>query len=301
MLPKLVGIGYFDATEQGAQEAAKELGVDLVYDGPTDAKVEDQIKMIDGWMVQGYDVIAVAPNDPDAIADSLKKAKDLDTTVVTWDTDANPQASQRASFVTPADNQAIADSLVQLMVEGVKSQGKELAGDYLIVSGTATAANQNVWIQLMRERIAADYPDIHLLEPLTPGEDQQKAYEQTSVAVNAHAGLKGIWGITSVACPAAAKAARDASKADQIYVTGLSLPNLMREYVEDGTVKKFALWNAVDLGYLTVHVAQQQHAGQLKPGVRDFGRLKNVEVREGEVILGPPLVFDKQNIGEFQF
>ena len=48
MIPKLVGIGYFDATQRGAEEAAAELGVKLTYDGPTEARSEDQIKMIDG-------------------------------------------------------------------------------------------------------------------------------------------------------------------------------------------------------------------------------------------------------------
>jgi ABC-type sugar transport system substrate-binding protein len=100
-----------------------------------------------------------------------------------------------------------------------------------------------------------------------------------------------VWGITSVSLPGAAEAVRQAAKSGQIYVTGLSLPNTMRSYVKDGTVPKFVLWNPVDLGYLTVQVGKQLAEGSLPPGPHDFGRLKNIHVSEGEVLLGPPLVF----------
>ncbi len=301
MIPKLVGIGYFEATERGAREAARELDVELVYDGPTDARTEDQIKMIDGWLAQGFDVIAVAPNDPEAIARTLRKAGEAGAVVLTWDTDANPELSQRSLFVNQAPNRAIGYALVELMAEGIQAQGELLAGDYLIVSGTSTASNQNTWMKFMRELIREKYPEMNLLQHLTPGEDQQKCQEQTAEALGAYPRLKGIWGITSVSFPAVAKAVRDANKVEEIHVTGLGMPDLMREYVKDGTVEKFCLWDPVDLGYLTIQVAKRLESGPLVPGRYDFGRLKGIEVGDGEVILGPPLIFDESNIDNFDF
>jgi ABC-type sugar transport system substrate-binding protein len=301
MIPKLVGIGYFEATERGAREAARELNLELVYDGPTDARTEDQIKMIDGWMAQGFDVIAVAPNDPEAISRTLRSAGESGALVLTWDTDANPELSKRSVFVNQAPNRAIGHTLVDLMAEGVRAQGTSLAGDYLIVSGTPTASNQNTWMKYMRERIREKYPEMHLLQHLTPGEDQQKCQEQTAEALSAYPDLKGIWGITSVSFPAVAKAVRDANKVGQIQVTGLGMPEQMREYVKDGTVREFCLWDPVDLGYLTIRVAHRLQTGPLPPGRHDFGRLKGVEVREGEVLLGPPLIFDVGNIDDYDF
>ena len=301
MMPKLVGISYFTATEKGAREAAEELGVELQYDGPTEARSEDQERMINGWSAQGFDVVAVAPNDPEAISKTLANARQDGAIVLTWDTDANPEKSKRQVFVNQAPNEAIGKTLVDVMAEGLKAKGESLAGDYLIVSGTATASNQNTWMEYMRERIREKHPEMKLLPVLTPGEDFPKAREQTAVALSANPELKGIWGITSVSLPAAAKAVRDAGKGGTIYVTGLTLPSMVREYVEADVVEKFVLWDAVDLGYLTVHVAQRLHDGMLKPGVMDFGRLKGIEVREGEVILGDPLVFDKTNIEKYDF
>jgi rhamnose transport system substrate-binding protein len=66
-------------------------------------------------------------------------------------------------------------------------------------------------------------------------------------------------------------------------------------------VRKFVLWNPVDLGYLTVHAGKALAAGRLQPGKQNFGRLRGVRVAEGEVLLGLPLVFDRHNIAEYDF
>jgi rhamnose transport system substrate-binding protein len=296
MMPKLVGISYFNASEKGAREAAEALGVDLDYDGPAVDSAEEQVKIIDRWTAQGYDMIAVAPNDPELIAPALARAKRAGATVLTWDADANAESSGREAFVSQAPTDAIGRTLVDLLGEAVGGTGKAV-----ILTGSATSPNQNAWIRVMRARLDEKYPQIELLETLVSDEDQSKAYRLARDVINAHADLKGIWAITTVALPGAAKAVRDAGKADAIFVTGLSLPNTMREYVADGTIKKFVLWNPVDLGYLTVQVAKMLREGKLAPGEQTMGRLRDIRISPGEVLLGPPLVFDRDNIGQFDF
>jgi ABC-type sugar transport system substrate-binding protein len=252
--------------------------------------------MIDGWIAQGYDMIAVAPNDPELIAPALRRAKDAGITVLTWDADANPAASGRETFVNRPPSYESATTLVDLVGEATGGSGK-----VVIITGSATAPNQVAWMAAMRRRVAEKFPKLELLETLVSDEDQAKAYRLARDVVNAHADLKAIWGITTLALPAAAKAVRDAGKSGQIYVTGLSLPNTMREYVADGTVEKFVLWSPVDLGYLTVYAAHLLRAGKLAPGEHAIGRLQSIRVSDGEVLLGPPKVFDKTNIGQFDF
>jgi len=296
LMPKLIGISYFTACERGAREAAAELGIDLIYDGPPTDQVEEQVKIIDRWIAQGVDVIAVAPNDPEVISPALRRAKEQGIVVLTWDADANPTASGRATFVNQAPTEAIGNTLVDLLGEGVGGKGTAA-----IVTGSATSPNQNAWMAVMRKRVAEKYPELKLLEPLVSDEDQSKAQQLTRDVINAHDDLVGVWGITSVALPGAAKAVRDAGKSGKIYVTGLSLPSSTREYVKDGTVPQFVLWNPVDLGYLTVHVGKQLAEESLVPGTHSFGRLKEVVVKDGEVLLGPPLIFDATNIDQFDF
>jgi rhamnose transport system substrate-binding protein len=296
LMPKLIGISYFTASEKGAREAADELGVELDYDGPAVDSAEEQVKMVDRWIAQGYDMIAVAPNDPELISPALRRAKQAGITVLTWDADANPEASGRETFVNQAPVDEIGDTLVDILGEALGGEGKAV-----IITGSATAPNQNAWIRAMRRRIAEKYPKLELLETLVSDEDQAKAYRLARDVINAHGDLGGIWGITSMSLPGAAKAVRDAGKSGQIHVTGLSLPNTMRQYVEDGTVEKFVLWSPVDLGYLTVHAAKRLRDGQLRQGEQTIGRLEGIRVSPGEVLLGPPKVFDRQNIGHYDF
>jgi ABC-type sugar transport system substrate-binding protein len=296
MMPKLVGISYFNACRRGAEEAARELGVALNFDGPPVDKVELQTQMIDEWIALGYEAIAVAPNDPEVIAPALVRAREAGIVTLTWDADANPASSGRARFVNQAPVEAVGNLLVDIMASAIGGQGKTV-----IVTGSATAPNQNAWMAVMQRRLKEQYPAITLLPTLVPEEDQNRARQMTRDLLNAHTDLAGIWGITSVALPAVAEAVRQSGRSGKVYVTGLSLPATVKPYVHDGTVEKFVLWNPIDLGYLTVHVAQRLAAGSLGPGSLRFGRLDGIATTSAEVILGPPLVFDSRNVDQYDF
>ena len=295
-MPKLMGISYFKAAERGAREAADELDVELTYDGPAIDNPEDQAKIVDRWIAQGYDMIAVAPNDPELISPAPARARQAGITVLTWDADANPVKSERQAFVSQAPTEGVGNLLVDLVGEATGGSGQAV-----IITGSATAPNQNAWMEVMHQRLAEKFPQLELLETLVRDEDQAQAYRMARDVINAHPDLRAIWGITTVSLPAAAKAVRDAGKSGQIFVTGLSLPNTMREYVTDGTVEKFVLWNPVDLGYLTVHAAKRLRGGKLVEGQFTVGRLKGIVVTPGQVLLGAPLVFNRANIDQYDF
>ena len=85
IMPKLLGIPYFTQTGEGALKAGKELGVKVIYTGPTKADAAEQVKMIEDLINKGVDAIAVAPNDPAAVLPVLQKAKDAGILVLDWD------------------------------------------------------------------------------------------------------------------------------------------------------------------------------------------------------------------------
>ena len=132
-------------------------------------------------------------------------------------------------------------------------------------------------------------------------EDQQLAFQVAQDLLKAYPLLKGIFGITSVALPGAARAVRESGYGGKVAVTGLSTPNSMREYVKDGTVKTVLLWNPVDLGYLTVYAAKKFLDEGKLPEEFAAGRLGTVQVKGQEVLLGPPMQFTESNIDGFDF
>jgi rhamnose transport system substrate-binding protein len=300
MVPKIKGIDYFNACELGAQGAASDIGgVDLIYDGPTEDKVDAQVQLIEGYIAQKVAVIAVSPNDPDSIAPVLKKARDKGIHVITWDADANPEKSGREFFVNQASPEAIGATLVEEMA-AQKGADARVA----IVTSSLTAANQNSWIAAMKKTMAEKYPKMKLVcEPKPSEENQQQAFQVTQDLMKTYPELQGIWAISSVSFPGAADAVQQAKKSGKVAVVGLATPKPMKQWVESGTVKTVVLWNPVDLGYLTVCVAKALADGQLTPGMTKLaaGRLKEVTVKGDQVLLGAPMKFNKDNIGQFDF
>jgi len=47
VMPKLIGIPYFNASEDGSKQAGEDLGVNVIYAGPTQADAAAQVKMIE--------------------------------------------------------------------------------------------------------------------------------------------------------------------------------------------------------------------------------------------------------------
>ncbi|MBI4978656.1 MAG: substrate-binding domain-containing protein [Spirochaetes bacterium] len=297
MLPKKKGVPYFTSCAKGAEEAAKELGITLIYDGPTDGSPEKQAAMIEQWTLKRVNVIAVSPNDPEVLAKAMRKARAAGIAVITWDADGAKDA--RDWFVNQATAKDIGYALVDTLAKDIG--GKEKA-DVAVITARLTAANQNAWIAAMKERLPA-YPHLNLVTVKPSEEDQKLSFTVSKDLMKAYPNLKGIFAITSVAFPGAAEAVEQSGKKGVVQVTGLSTPNGMREYVTRGTVKSVVLWNTVDLGYLTVYAAQMAANGSLKPGTASIkaGRLGEKKIDGDNVLLGGILVFTKDNIAKYNF
>ena len=302
MLPKKKGVPYFTTCADGAMACAKELGnVELIYDGPTDGSPEKAASMIEKWTLQGVDVIAVSPNDPDVLASNMKKARDAGVRVITWDADGGE--GTREFFVNQATAKDIGYALVDTLARDIGGgDAKGASGEVAIITAALTAANQNEWMKHMKERLK-EYPNLKLVDTKPSNEDQKLAFQTAQDLMKAYPDLKGIWAISSVAFPGAAEAIKQAGKGGKVQVTGLSTPNDMRSFVQDGTVKSVILWNTNDLGYLTVQVARGLVDGKLKPGDTTFkaGKLGDKKVVGDNVLLGDILVFTKDNIDKFNF
>jgi rhamnose transport system substrate-binding protein len=298
-VPKLIGIGYFNATAKGMQDAAKELGnVTVTTDGPTRANIDEQITFIDNHVTRGVDGILFAANDPVAIAPVLKKALAKGINVVGYDANATPDARQW--FVNQAEFNGIAKSLIDSMAKEIGENGS-----FAIVTSTFTTPNQARWIAEMQAYQEKCHPNMKWLETVEAQEDNILSFNQASTLINKHGEeLKGIFGMTSVATPASAEAVTQAKQCGSIAVVGLATPNAMKPYVQSGCVKSVVLWNPVDLGYAATYVLRAVADGKLKPGATEVeaGKLGKLKVVNGsEVLLGPPFVYSKANIDQFDF
>jgi ABC-type sugar transport system substrate-binding protein len=298
-IPKLIGIGYFNATAKGMQEAAAELGnVTVINDGPTEANIDDQITFIDNYITQGVNGVLFAANDPVAIAPVLKKALEAGIHVVGYD--ANSQPDAREWFVNQAEFNGIAKALIDNLVAE-----KGDAASFGIVTSTFTTPNQARWIAEMWAYTGKCYPNLKWLETVEAQEDSKLSFDQATTLLNKYGDqIQGLFGMTSVATPNSADAVTQAGLCGKVAVVGLATPNPMKPFVESGCVQSVVLWNPVDLGYAAVYVLRAVVDGTFKPGDTsvEAGKLGTLQVVNGsEVLLGPPFTYSKDNINDFDF
>jgi ABC-type sugar transport system substrate-binding protein len=296
LMPKAKGNAYFLSCKAGADRAAKELGVDLLFDGPVSTDATKQNEIVENWITLGVDAIAVAAENKDGISTALRKAQKQGIKVITYDADAQPDA--RSFFVNQATPQGIGYAL---MDEAARLCGG--AGDFAIITATLTATNQREWQRNIEARLADKYPGMKLVAVRPCDDLKDRAQAEATALMSANPQLKLIMAICSPAVPGAAEAVKQAGKAGKVHVMGLGLPSENRRYVMEGVTDSVILWKTEDLGYLTVEAAAALVRGTLKPGDTHFvaGSLGDFKIEGDNILLGTPFVFNKSNIEQFDF
>jgi rhamnose transport system substrate-binding protein len=299
LVPKNLGNPYFDTANQGAQEAAGELGVEVTYQGSSVADATEQIQLLNSLIAQNVDGLAISANDADALVPTGQEAMDAGIPVVTWDSAIAPEG--RDVHVVQAESEGIAE--VQLQMASELADGE---GEIAILSATSTAPNQNEWIGLMEDLLQTDqYSGLDLVATVYGDDEDEKSYNEAIGLMQTYPDLEVIIAPTTVGIAAAARAVQDQDRVGEVLVTGLGTPNQMREYVQSGAAPQFALWNPADLGYLAIYTLDAIASGDIagEPGdTFEAGKLGEYSIRDdGTVLLGPPTVFNADNIDDFDF
>lgn len=295
MMPKAKGDPYFISCRKGAEEAAKELGVNLIWDGPTAVDPAKQSEFVESWITRRVDAIAIAVGNAASVYPVLRKARERGIKVLTWDADSAPDS--RDYFVNQATPQAIGSTLADTAASLIDKRG-EIA----IITGLLSAENQNLWIRYIKGRVAAEYPDIKIISVRPSDDDRDKAFSETQTLLKVYPHVRVIVAISAPAVPGAAEAVKQSGRQD-VKVIGLTLPSLCKTYMEEGIVASDILWDTNGLGYLTVSVAAALARRQMPPNPTSFeaGRLGTVQITGTQVILGRPLILTRANIGRFDF
>lgn len=289
-VPKLIGIPYFTAMNIGGEAAAKRFGAKWIYEGPTTASVSGQAEYVSSLINQHVDAIGVSANSPTALNPLIKKATQKG--IVFYASDSNVQSPYSKLWVEQARSKELGYDAVDIIAKEMHDQG-QLA----IISAGPTATNLNTWIHYMKQRLKK-YPQIQLLPIQYAGESITGATQTASRMIAAYPNLKGFIGVASTIPPGEAQAVIEAGKQGKIAVTGISDPNTIRQYVNDGVIKKAVLWNPTNLGYLTVWGVLQVlehkpfHTWNDVPGL---GKVEYFPSRH-MLLLGPPMIIDKGNI-----
>lgn len=252
IMPKLVGIPYFQETKVGAERAGKDLGVKVIFAGPTNADAAEQVKMMEDFISQGVDAIAVSPNDSSSMGPVCRRGRTNGILMLDWDSTVDNQDDIDYS-IRQVDDEAFAAKIWDLLVEDMGD-----SGEYAVLTGSIEAAALNTWIDMGIKYAEKKYPNLKLVSERIPTDEQQQiAYQKTLELVNTYPNLKGIIALSSPAPGGAGQALQERGRQD-ITVIGSSIPSgSAKDLFSDGSIDAVVQYSPADLGYLTIYVTAQ--------------------------------------------
>lgn len=296
--PKSIGPAYWAAAEKGAKKAGEDLGVEVIFNAPTEADSSKQINMIEDMLVRQVSGIGVAPNDAKAVAPVFKKAIDQGVQVVTWDSDAPD--TDRQYYLAPTTDAELGKELAAIIAEQMGGSGQVA----FMVAGLG-AQNQIAKVDAATAFLNENYPNIEIVTTVASNDDQQKAFENAQNLLKTYPDLKGIIGFAGGEPPAAAEAVEQAVKAGelqegQVNITGIAVPSLVNKYINNNTIEKIMIWDPGKLGYATVYVLDQLAQGN---EITDGMEIPNVGkiVLDGQNIFIGTIEITKDNVDSFDF
>ena len=300
---KNTGNPYFDSITGGFEDACKSLGCEFEFVAPATAEATSQIPFIEAQIQRGVDVIAIAPNSPDALNQVLDDARSKGILVLTVNGDLTGNESHRDATILPVNFDIVGKDQVEMVGSLIGYEG-EIA----ILSATTEAPDQNKWIVGMNETLANNpkYAKMKLVATVYGDDQPEKSTTEMEALLSNYPNLKGVIAPTTVGIAAAAQVVQSRGIADKVAVTGLGLPSEMRDFVKDGTVKAFQLWSPYNEGWLAAHFAKGVKEGTIKNEVGATFEVPNL----GTITINPNnsintqaelTTFNAENIDDFNF
>jgi rhamnose transport system substrate-binding protein len=301
MAPKFTGLAYFEVARKGGEAAAKDLGFNFQYIGSDQAETTAQIQTLTNAIPQKPNALVVSAIDGDAVAPALKQARKQGIKVVTYDADAATDA--RDLFV----NQLSYELAAKTMLDAALLDSPQ-GGLVAFVSASPTAVNHAAHVKFMKQLIDTDpkYKVFTYIDTVQyAGDDAQKSQDIALNLIQAHPDLKVIISSSAVTAPAAEQAIVNAGKAGQVFSTGFALPSSVKDFINKGQANAFAMWDPKALGYIATVAAYDLSTGKIttaKGQKIDAGTYGTYTVgADGEVDYDKPLIFTKDNIGDYDF
>lgn len=312
-IPKITGNMFFESANEGAQDMAKKVGFNCKYDGSPEAAVANQVQIINSAVNQGADAIAISSLTPDGLNQALKNALDKGVKVVTWDSDVDPR--YRSIYVNQGTPELLGTMLVDMAASQMTEEQKKSA-KFAFFYSSPTVTDQNSWVDYAKKYISQKYPGWQLVTTQYGEQDAQKSLQVGQSILQTYSDIDAILCPDSTALPAMAQAAKNLKKDGKVIITGFATPSSMRNFVKDGTVKKFGLWDCKIQGAIGAYIAYWLAAGNtFKVGdeidVPGIGKLKvepntiqgysYTSENSGIILLPERVVFTKDNIDNYNF
>ncbi len=264
VIPKGTTHHYWKSVRAGAQQAAKELGVEIIWQGPP--KEDDrqmQIQVVQNFISQNVSAIVLAPLDAEALIPPVVAARNRRIPVVIIDSGLHSDAY--ASYL--ATDTAQGGRLCAQRLAGVMGgRGNVLVLPYLEGSASTTERETG-----FREEIKK-YPGIRVLSAdKYAGATMEKALQTAQNLLNRYPETEGVFCSTQPTTQAMLRALEVAGKKDLMKLVGFDLNYVLLQAVRRGDIAGLALQDPFRMGYEGVRTGVAIVKGDAYPKKLDTG------------------------------
>jgi len=240
----------------GAQEAAKELGAEVTFMSPNTKDDAQQIESVNNAIAGGYKAIVIAANGPDAISSALKEATSSGIKLVYVDSPANVEAE--ATYST--DNEAAGKTAGEEMIKALEAAGIT-SGDIGIVN--VNAATDSTVKREKGFRSAFEGKGYNLLE--TQYGEGDAAKSQTIAENYITQGVVGIFGCNEGSTTGTGNAIKASGK--EIIGVGFDHSDAISNLINDGYLLCTMAQNPDVMGKKGIEAAVKAISGESLGGV----------------------------------
>jgi len=251
----LSGIEFWIPCYNGMKAAAKQLGVEALYQGTEEYDAMAQATVLDQIIATNPTGIITTAQNADALQPTIDKAVDAGIPLVMFDSDS--PKSKRAVFLA-GDNYQFGVKAAQMMAKLCGEKGK------LLITTTVGQLNMEQRAGGFKDTIEKDYPNMSIVAITEEGADYESQAKNVAPVLQANQDLAGIWSTGSMG-PGAVQAVKEAGKAGQVKIITMDIDSRLMELIEAGDVAATYVQGGWNMGYWSMKMVYDLKHGLLNP------------------------------------
>lgn len=276
----LAGDPYFVSMKCGAQDAAAERDVELLWDGSTSADVGPQAEILSAMELKSPDGFIFTPFSQDAFVADVTEIMESGAPVVLADATMAKHVYYQG---VQSDNEAAGQLVADFITEAAGDSGK--VG--LIAFGPGNPIDEARYAGL-DEKLAKSNNDIELLKPEYGKGSSSDSAKLVSGLLQAHPDLKVIYATNGPQATGAASAIRAAGREGEIKLIAYAGEAEQIEALKAGSVSALLAQSPYLIGKKAVDVAVDY--------IEDHGNGEAVVPAEEQVVYTPTMLITPENV-----
>jgi ribose transport system substrate-binding protein len=254
LIPVITTDAFYVTLAKGAQDAADALGIDLLYQGPSQPDTPQQVNILNAMLGRRLDALLISPSDKVQLIAPMRKAFDMKIPIITVDnyigtTGIYQTGSGPADFplsYIASDNTEGGRVAARALAKAIGDKGKVFINNSRPGVSTPDAREAGFREEMKR------HPNIEVLETQYTENDPAKAAAAVSATLARAPDLAGVFGINVSVGVGTANAVKALGKTGSVKVVAFDAPAAMVTYIQNDLVDAAIAQHPAEIGWFGV-------------------------------------------------